>query len=271
MDDVQLASKRHEVQKNIQESLLLSRVEYGDQLFAGKKWAKAASSYKKSLQIARSNGVEIVSAGKLLEISKNYYIASFNFAYEDGSYNFRKGKWDAAIKNLSKSDTLLAKARKAGAAKGVERNDIKAKILQAAVNRDSAAAEKFVTSKQFAAAVKEYKKIVSDIDKSSFKGDSHFKAIRKEAVGKINRTTFLHDIQIKTAYLVRNYEQIFKENFSSAARSTLSSPTVEFIKLEETLLIFRMECVEQARQQRFKLQLDYQYDKNSKKWSAIRP
>lgn len=269
--DVQLDSERYEVQKHIQEFLLLSLVEYGDQLFAGKKWGKAASMYGKSLKIARSNGGEILSAGKLMEIGKNYDIASFNSAYEDGSYNFRKGKWDAAIKNLSKSDTAWIKARKAGGAKGVERNDIKAKILQAAVNHDTAAAEQFVAAKQFAEAAKEYKKIVSDIDKSTFKADRHFKAIRKNAADKVIRNTFLHDIQTKTSYLIKNYEQIFKENFSSATHSTLSNLSVDFIKQEGTFLVFRMECVEQARQQRFKLQLDYQYDKKSEKWSAIRP
>ncbi len=271
MNSTQLSSERHVVQKNIQESLLLSRVEFGDQLYAAKKWGQSASTYNKALKIARSDGEGSLPASKIAEIEKNHDVASFNDVYEAGSYNFRKGKWDAAIKNLLKSDTAWARARKAGGAKGVERNAIKVKILQAAVNRDTATAEQFVAAKQFVQAAKDYQKIVSHIDKSSLKSDSHFIAIRKDAADKTARNILLNEVQIKTAYLLSNYVQIFKDNFSSAARSTLSNPTVDFIKQEGGFLVFRMECVEQARQQRFKLQIDYQYDQKIKKWSARRP
>ncbi|TFG35830.1 MAG: hypothetical protein E4H46_04460 [Desulfobacterales bacterium] len=60
---------------------------------------------------------------------------------------------------------------------------------------------------------------------------------------------------------------IFKDFFSSAARSKLSEPQIIFIRQEGNLFIFKMQCLEENKRQKYTLEMNYQYDSKSGNWS----
>ncbi len=261
--DEQWEATRREIQTLATEMAFSSAVEHGDQFFAGKQWSQAAESYEKALKLTDNQGGEPAK-----KIAGQRDVARFNFFYESGLKDFSGGQWDAAIANLERSEGLLAAAGAAGGAREISRATIERKILSATVNRGEAAVAAYLAEEKYGQAVKALQASINAIDHNRIGAEKEFAAARKSAAERISRYQFLGDIQQKIAYLLSRYETIFKDFFPSAARSKLSDPQITFARQEGNLLIFKMQCLEENRRQKFTLEMHYQYDGKSGQWST---
>ena len=264
MKDEDLAATRSEVQAMISELGFTANAEQGDKFHAAQQWSQAAASYEAALQVVDKSRGDLALAIKKIEGLRD--VAGFNAFHETGLKDFQEGRWDAAIRNLGKSEGLLAGARAAGGAWDITPQAIKRKILSATVKRDEAAVAAYVTGEKYDQAGKSLQSLVAAIDRSGLAGEKEFAAARSSAVERIRAYQFQHEIQQKINYLLGRYEAIFKDFFPSAARSTLSDPKITYVKQQGSLLIFNMQCQEENRQQRFTLEMNYQYDTASGKW-----
>jgi ubiquitin-protein ligase len=263
--DEQWEATRSEVQILMTEMAFSSAVEHGDQFFAEEQWSQAADSYENALKMIDNQGGELAREVKKIKGQRD--VAGFNSFYEAGLKDFSEGKWDAAINNLDRSEGLLAAARAAGSAREISQKTISRKILSATANRGEAAVAAYLAEEKYSQSAKVLKSIIGAIDRNPLGAEKEFAAARKSASERISRYQYLDDIQQKIAYLHSRYEMIFKDFFSSAARSKLSEPQITFVRQEGNLLIFKMQCLEENRRQKFTLEMNYQYDNKSGNWS----
>ena len=264
LPDEDLAATRSEVQAIISEVSFAASVEQGDRFYAARQWSQAAAGYEAALQVVDKGRGDLAQTIKKIE--GLHAVAGFNSFHETGLQDFQAGRWDAAIRNLGKSEGLLAGARAAGGARDITPQAIKRKILSATVKRDEAAVAAYVTGEKYDQAGKTLQALVAAVDRSGLATEKEFAAARNSAVERIRDYQFQHEIQQKIAYLLGRYEAIFKDFFPSAARSNLSEPKITYVKQQGSLLIFNMQCQEENRQQRFTLEMNYQYDTASGKW-----
>jgi len=263
--DEQWEATRSEIQALMTAVAVSSAVKQGDQFFADEQWSQAADSYEKALQLIDNQGGE--PAGEVKQIKAQRDVARFNFFYEAGLQDFTDGKWDTAITRLDSSKALLAAARAAGGARVISQKTISRKILSATVNLGAAAEAAYLAEEKYGQAAKALQSAVEAIDRSQLGSEKEFATARKSAAERISRYQLLADIQQKIAYLHSRYETIFKDFFPSAARSKLSEPQITFIRQEGSLYIFKMQCLEENRRQKFTLEMNYQYDRKSGNWS----
>lgn len=265
--DEQWEATRREIQTLIAETAFFSAVEHGNQFFADRQWSQAADSYESALKMIDDQSGEPAREVKKIEGQRD--VARFNFFYEAGLQDFSDSKWGAAIANLERSEGLLAAASAAGGAREISRTTTKRKILSAMLNRGEAAVAAYLAEEKYSQAVKVLQASINAIDRSRLGAEKEFAAARQSALERISRYRFLGDIQQKIAYLLSRYETIFKDFFPSAARSKLSDPQITFVRQEGSLLIFKMQCLEENRRQKFTLEMNYQYDSKSGQWSPV--
>ncbi|MFZ5769910.1 MAG: hypothetical protein ACOY4W_00640 [Thermodesulfobacteriota bacterium] len=263
--DEQQEAAGNEIRTMMTEVTFAAAVARGDQLFADRQWSQAADSYESALQQALGQGGDL--ARQAAKIAGQRDVARFNFSYEAGLQDFSQGRWDAASANLQKSEALLAAARAAGGARDISQEMIRRKTVTATVKAREAAVTAHVAEENYSRAVKELEAMINAIDRGKLGADREFAAARQSAAERIGRYRFLNDIQQKIAFLLSRYEAIFKDFFPSAARSKLSDPQISFVRQEGRLLIFRMQCLEESRRQKFTLEMHYQYDTSAKQWS----
>ncbi|RJX35114.1 MAG: hypothetical protein C4531_02610 [Desulfurivibrio sp.] len=263
--DEQQEAAGNEIRTMMTEVAFAAAVARGDQLFADRQWSQAADSYESALQQTQGQGGEL--APQAAKIAGQRDVARFNFFYEEGLQDFSQGRWDAASANLQKSEALLAAARAAGGARDISQEMIRRKSVTATVKAREGAVTAYVAEENYSRAVKELEAMINAIDRGQLGADREFAAARQSAAESIGRYRFLDDIQQKIAFLLSRYEAIFKDFFPSAARSKLSDPRISFVRQEGRLLIFRMQCLEESRRQKFTLEMHYQYDTGAKQWS----
>ena len=217
------------------------------------------------MQIIANQGGELAREAKKIKGQRD--VARFNSFYEAGLKDFSDGKWDAAITNLDRSEGLLAAASRPGSGQEIGQKTISRRILSATVNREEAAVAAYLAEEKYSQSAKVLKSIIGAIDRNQLGAEKEFTAARKSAFERISRYQFLDDIQQKLGFLHSRDEMIFKDFFPSAAWSKLSEPQITFVRQEGNLLIFKMQCLEENRRQKYTLEMNYHYDSKSGDWS----
>ncbi|MCB2180405.1 MAG: hypothetical protein KQH63_00080 [Desulfobulbaceae bacterium] len=262
--DSSVRSLEEEIRRSMGKAEFLSFCERGDMAFKAKKWSDAVKNYESAIEISSKAGIDL--KGRLEEIKRYRDVAKFNSTYLAAVQDFSAERWDSAISNLNQSEMLFERARKAGGAQGVSLNEIRKKKLTAAINREEKREAQLMAGERYEEAIRASQVLVDMIDNSPFAHDTEFASKRKEASDRMATNRFMKDMQEKIAYLNRNFEEIFRKKFPSSANSELSEPTIQFVKVEGDNLVFKMQCKEQNRRQRFTLEMDYHYDMKTGKW-----
>ncbi|MBC8318860.1 MAG: hypothetical protein H8E41_13235 [Desulfobulbaceae bacterium] len=233
-----------DVQELFTRSLILAQIATGNSLRAHGKWKQALGIYEDALE--------------QLETIKNM------------RQDTPTSKRDISTSILNKTEEFLEQARLGAGALGSTQNDIRKKILSASIEREEYRVASYLQQEEYGRAVKSLQSIVSLINKSPFAAEKKFAAIKQSALTRLEENTFLFEIQEKIKYLYAHYQQIFKEKFDSAATSELSDPEIEFVKSSGKILIFKMQCQEKIRRQKYTLEMFSQYDTVSQSWSVYK-
>ncbi len=140
-------------------------------------------------------------------------------------------------------------------------------IFKIRVAREYSAAQGAENSKDLAGALARYRAIEKMISGSVFKKDNSLRPIEKKSRAKIRTLSSRVTMNRRTAWLKNNFEKIFKQAYPSAVSSQLSHPRVTYIKTEGKRQVFNITCSEKSQGSTFRLDLNYQYDLSTGKWS----
>ena len=102
---------------------------------------------------------------------------------------------------------------------------------------------------------------------SRFLQDDSLKNIAAISRTKIGSLSAQVTMNRRTAWLNSNYDKIFRKVYPSAVSSKLSRPQVSFIKTDGNSQIFNITCLEKSQGSAYRLDLNYQYNLASGKWS----
>ena len=199
---------------------------------------------------------------RLLADSRLYQILSLaRQAYENR-------KWDTAIMEYRRSLDLLKDKQDVFA--GAHDNavaKIEKTMLMIKIAREQSAATAAEQQKDLKTALAHYKAIESLIAKSRFSEDSTILAVEKNTRSQIQAKTAQLAMDNKINWLKENFEKIFKDAYPSSRSSQLSHPKATFVKEEKGKQIFNITCVERSQGSSFRLELNYQYNPATGKWS----
>ena len=118
------------------------------------------------------------------------------------------------------------------------------------------------------AALAHYKEIQRLIKTSNHQGDPAVKTVLQKINEKMEKQQELLTQNEKTAWLEEHFEEIFRANYPTFKGSKLLQPKADFLKKVGTKMIFSLTCLERSQGSSSKLELSYQFDTSTGKWSV---
>ena len=118
------------------------------------------------------------------------------------------------------------------------------------------------------AALAHYKEIQRLIKTSNHQGDPAVKTVLQKISEKMEKQQELLTQNEKTAWLEEHFEEIFRANYPTFKGSKLLQPKANFLKKVGNKMIFSLTCLERSQGSSSKLELSYQFDASTGKWSV---
>ncbi len=177
-------------------------------------------------------------------------------------------EWDKAIKEYQRSLDMIRKEQ--GIFAGAHDSavpKIEKTILMINISREQALATAAEQKNDLKNALVHYKAIEELIGAFGTGKDETLLEIEKNTRSQIKAKSAQLAMDNKINWLKDNFEKIFHKAYPSSRSSKLSHPKVTFIKEEKGKQLFKMSCVERNRGSSFRLELNYQYNMNTGKWS----
>ncbi|MCL2789772.1 MAG: hypothetical protein FWD79_03925 [Desulfobulbus sp.] len=112
-----------------------------------------------------------------------------------------------------------------------------------------------------------YKEIQKLIAESEDQNDPAVKDVSQKIADKIDKQQDLLLQREKIAWLEGHFDEIFRANYPTFKNSKLTQPKAVFLKKISGRIIFTLSCLEQSQGSASKLELNYQFDLASGKWS----
>ena len=118
------------------------------------------------------------------------------------------------------------------------------------------------------AVLAHYKEIQRLIKTSNHQGDPAVKTVLQKINEKMEKQQELLSQNEKTAWLEEHFEEIFRANYPTFKGSKLMQPKADFLKKVGNKMIFSLTCLERSQGSSSKLELSYQFDSSTGKWSV---
>jgi len=118
------------------------------------------------------------------------------------------------------------------------------------------------------AVLAHYKEIQRLIKTSNHQADPAVKTVWQKISEKIEKQQELAAQSEKIAWLEEHFEDIFRANYPTFKGSKLMQPKAIFLKKVGNKQVFTLSCLERSQGTSSKLELNYQFDGGSGKWST---
>lgn len=115
--------------------------------------------------------------------------------------------------------------------------------------------------------IEDYQAILELIRTSQFQKTQELHELSNTINEQLTETKNKLFLKKKIDYLLENYQKIFTESYPSYADSTLEHPKAQFEKTIGKKMLFTLTCVERSPGSSSRLELQYLYDPESKRWS----
>jgi hypothetical protein len=112
------------------------------------------------------------------------------------------------------------------------------------------------------------KEIQQLIKTSNHQTDPAVKTVLQKINEKIEKQQGLLVQNEKIAWLEEHFEEIFRANYPTFRGSKLMQPKAVFLKRIGNKIIFTLTCLERSQGSSSKLELNYQFDSSTGKWSV---
>jgi len=181
---------------------------------------------------------------------------------------FKNREWDTAIKEYQRALDLMNKKKSFFAGSyDTAIAEIKKTMLKIKITSEHNAAIQAERQDDLKTALSHYRAIEQLIQKSELSGESSIQAIEKNIHSQILNKTAKLEMDDRIHWLEKNFEKLFKNAYPSSRSSELNHPRVTFIKQEKGKQIFNITCVEHNHGSSFRLELNYQLNSATGKWS----
>jgi len=106
------------------------------------------------------------------------------------------------------------------------------------------------------------------IKASNHQADPAVKTVLQKINEKIEKQQELAAQNEKISWLEEHFEELFRANYPTFKGSKLMQPKAVFLKKVGSKMIFTLTCLERSQGSSSKLELNYQFDTSTGKWSA---
>ena len=256
-----------EISKKLAAATFRHELDQSKATFTEAQWQKTIEMLEDAKKLLNESPDTVSSTERkeldlLLADSRLYQILSL------ARHSYETRKWDAAIQQYQQSLDLLRTQQNAFA--GAHDQDIpkiEKTILMIKIARDQSRATKAEQKNDLRTALDQYKSIRNSIASSRFSADKDIQAIKKNVDGKIRVKSTNLSLAKRENWLLKNYESIFHKAYPSSRSSKLSHPKVTFLKQKKGKQFFNLSCVERNHGSSFRLEVNYQYNLATGKWS----
>ena len=256
-----------EVSKRLAAATFRHELDQSKTTFTEAQWQQTIKMLEDAKEILDKNP-DTVSAQerkeleRLLADSRLYQILSLaRKGYEDRDWNTALAEYQKSLDLLKEQQVIFGDTHKNAPAK------IKKTMLMIKISRAQSKATAAEQKNDLKTAVDNYKAIKELVTSSDFAEDSDLIAIKNKAVTQIRDKSLQLALNDKLNWLKNNFETIFHKAYPSSRSSRLTHPKVTFLKEEKGKQFFSMTCMEKSQGSAFRLQVNYQYNLSTGKWS----
>ncbi len=256
-----------EISKKLAAATFRHELDQSKNTFTEAQWQKTIEMLQDAKRLLNESPNTVTPAerqelDRLLADSRLYQLLSL------ARHSYEARKWDKAIGEYQQSLKLLHSNRQIFA--GSHDQDVPKieKTLQMImIAREQGEATKAEQEGDLRTALDHYKTIRNLINSSKFVQDNDISTIAKNIRTRIREKTAALSMQARIDWLKNNFETIFHKAYPSSRSSKLSHPKVTFIKQKKGKQFFNLSCVERNRGSSFRLEVNYQYNLATGKWS----
>jgi len=182
---------------------------------------------------------------------------------------FQQKNWNQAIQEYQNALNLLAREPDIRENSNDESlGKIEKTLLMVKIAQIQDQATKDEKTEDIAANLARYKDIQALINASAHQNDPAVKNVAQQLADKIGKQQELLLQREKIAWLEGHFEDIFRANYPTFKNSKFSLPKAVFTKKIGSRLVFTLTCLERSQGSSSKLELHYQFDTSSGKWSV---
>lgn len=239
----------------------------GDDFFSKADWLNAISSYKSVLP--NEEDAEGAPQETLATLRENISRAELYATIDMGNKAFISGAWEEAIQEYNKAGSILTANQAIINLADAQstRKKIDRIILQTTIIRDRQAAKTQQDEKKDLPAARNiYRRMVANINNSSFATEPEFLETKKTSIATIQELEEKIYKAEKEQYLKNSFRTLFVANYPTAIPENLINPTITYIKEADGKMIFKMQCTETGQGRPLTLVMFYAYDKDSNRW-----
>ncbi len=256
-----------EINKRLKAASFRHELDQSKEAFTESQWQQTIEMLEHAQQLIREDPSAVTEREKeqlarLLASSRLFQtLAVARQAYE-------KRDWDRTIAQYEKALELLKRQEKQ---LGGDLADSAAKIektlLMVRIAREQSEAMTAKKKDDLEGVLAHYRRMLALATTSRFADDAALRSIADNIREQIRSTTARLKIEKKIRWLTDNFTDIFKKSYPSYAASGLEHPQVTYLREENGRMIFNMTCIERSHGRSSRLELNYQYDPSSGRWS----
>lgn len=257
-----------EISKKLAAATFRHELDQSKAAFTGAQWEQTIEMLKDAMNILDANPgtvspEERQELDRLLADSQLYHKLSLaRKAYEEKDWETAVAAYENVLDQIQQQSQLFAGVHDASVPK------IKKTLLMVEISREQDAATTAGNKHDLPGVISHYKAILNLVRGAKFvKSDPDVIAIQDYVRAELKKKRSQLAMDKKIAWLKNNYEKIFKKAYPSSRSSTLSNPKVVFFKRIKGREIFIISCVEHSGGRAFRLELHYQYNPATGKWS----
>ncbi len=256
-----------EISKRLKAASFRHELDQSREAFTESQWQQTINMLEHAQQLIREDPSAVTPAEKeqlarLLASSRLYQtLAVARRAYE-------KREWDRTIAEYRKALELLrAQEKRFGSDLDDSITKIEKTLLMVQIAREQSEAVTAKKKNDLESALTHYRRMLALAASGRFSRDAALRSIADNIREQIRSTTAQLEIDRKVRWLTDHFTDIFRKSYPSYAASRLEQPKVTYLRQEKGKMIFSMACIERSHGRTSRLELNYQYDPASGRWS----
>ena len=256
------------IEPKINEIQYLQHLDLGKKFFSSNDWESAIQQYEKALQL-RDTATAQENMGDADALYANMAEAELFSLINSARDAFSSAQLDVAIRHYQEAIDLLT--QKEALLERINPDEIRQQldriILRARIVQFKKLADSELANEQFVNATASYNKVIEVIRANGYEDDKEFSSIiagTEETIAEIRNKA---ERAKRIEYLVENYKDIFKDNYSAAVPEYLSEPKAKFLRfLDNGNELYEIQCLENNRGRKLRLVMLYSYNPTRKTW-----
>lgn len=270
------AKKLPEETRNIYLSKIgpkLSEIEYlqlldlGRTYFDSNDWENAIEQYEKALKLQDQTSLA-QKQEEMESLHANMAEAELYSLISSGKEALSNSHWDKAISLYKEALALLdvkeerlKRINPPSVKFQLQRTILRARIVQSKQDADIK-----LENDLYKDAIESFNEVITLITESNLQKDQEFRSIYTGANASIVEARKNATIADRIAYLIKDYKQIFQDNYAAAVPQYMKKPRATFEKSIGRKQVYKLECLESGQGRKLKLVMFYMYDPDTKKW-----